>query len=417
MAITFGTVTTGQNTGASPLTYSHTVDSNTTCLIVTTSYGGSGDDVSGVTWDGNSLTKVVVSSSNAHAAFWRLTNPTPGTGNVVVTKSGSTDRGTISNAINVFGGSTATPIGDTSNAAVASGTSVSSSIDTTETGSVSLILATKRPNGGNSIAVGGSQVAISNIDQAGTASGCRAGFSYLDTPLFATNYSVSYTGGSGDEWGLVAVELVPSSALNTYTGTPANSTRIGDGSGSAFANTYIAQQFTANADGTLTSLIAYFQQNEGSPTDGLTYQIWSDNGSDSPSALISGATVNIAEASLVKNNTWNVGNDTVVTFSSPATLVNGTKYWVVTFRQGSVDASNYYNTWVTSPSSYTGGVFKRSSDASTWNTLDIDVAYKITITESGGLTNVKTFNGVTLANIKTVNGVAIADVKSINGIT
>lgn len=170
--------------------------------------------------------------------------------------------------------------------------------------------------------------------------------------------------------------------ITTYSGTPPGSIRIGDAS----ANTYNAQQFTATASGTLTSLKFYQRALDGTPSDNAIFEVWSDSGADTPSALISGATVTVLSASIVDGgNSWDSSEFTTATFGSPPTLVNTTKYWIVMRRTGAVDAINYRNYWVTTPSSYAGGKWLRSSDGSSWNDASgtsYDVALEITITES-----------------------------------
>lgn len=191
----------------------------------------------------------------------------------------------------------------------------------------------------------------------------------------------------------VVVLLFPFSAfavsVQTFSGTPANSVRIADSA----TNFYTAQQFTATAAGTVTSLKWYHRINDGTPTDGITVQIWTDNGSDSPGSLISGATTNIAQASIVDGgNSWNVSEFTTVNFASPPTVANGTKYWVVTNRQGSIDATNYNNTWVTDPSSYADGILKQGTSAPVWgSTINNDQALIIEITPAATVSSFASF--------------------------
>lgn len=168
--------------------------------------------------------------------------------------------------------------------------------------------------------------------------------------------------------------------IDTYSGTPANSVRIGDTS----TNTYNAQSFQATADGTIETLEWFQRSEQGTPSDGITVEIWTDN-SGSPNSIISGATENISQASIVDgDNSWSDTEGTTVTFSSPASVSNGTTYWVVVYRQGSLDGSNYNNWWTTSPSTYANGLWKRSSDGSSWNDAGgtaLDGVLSITITE------------------------------------
>jgi hypothetical protein len=173
--------------------------------------------------------------------------------------------------------------------------------------------------------------------------------------------------------------------IDTYSGTPANSARLGD---STTLSYYNAQQFTATANGTIPSVKWYSRINDGSPTDGITLQIWTDS-SDSPGSLISGATVDIAHASIVDGaNSWNVSEFTTCTLGTAPTVVNGTKYWVVTKRQGVIDSTNYYNAWtIDGGSTYAGGIWKYGNSSPTWTEVaGRDQALEVTITEATGAT-------------------------------
>ena len=203
--------------------------------------------------------------------------------------------------------------------------------------------------------------------------------------------------------------------VQTFSGTPANSVRIGDASGTF----YTAQQFVATASGTISSLQWFSRINDGSPTSGITVEVWSDNGSDSPGSLISGASENIAHASIVDGaNSWSTSEFTTVTFASPPSVTNALKYWIVTRKQGSVDGTNYYNAWTTAPSSYASGLLKQGTSAPVWGSaLNADQALIITITTAAGPVNVKTISGLAIASVKTIGGLAVASVKSVNGLT
>lgn len=167
--------------------------------------------------------------------------------------------------------------------------------------------------------------------------------------------------------------------IDTYSGTPNGSVRIGD----AVGDEYNAQQFTATATGTIPSVKFFMRLTDGTPTDGVTVQVWTDS-SDSPGSLISGATVNIAQASIVNgNNSWDVSEFTTATFGTPPSVTNGTKYWVVMKRQGAVDAVNYNNMWDTDPASYSGGLFKLGTIVPVWGSaINVDQAYEVSITEA-----------------------------------
>ncbi|MBX4215421.1 hypothetical protein KW797_00500 [Candidatus Parcubacteria bacterium] len=174
------------------------------------------------------------------------------------------------------------------------------------------------------------------------------------------------------------------SVVTTYTDPPNASTRVGDAS----ANKYQAQQFIADLSGTVTSIKFYMRIIDGTPTDGVVVEVWTDNGSDSPGSFIVGATATIAQASIVDGaNSWSSSEFSTATPGTPPTVVNGTKYWVVMYRFGAIDAVNYNNMWVDDPSSIATILHKISSDGTSWSASDNDQTYDITITGAAASTS------------------------------
>ena len=185
--------------------------------------------------------------------------------------------------------------------------------------------------------------------------------------------------------------LFGAATIKTYVEspvTPANSSRIGD----TTTNWYVAQQFTTTQAGTIDTARFFIRIIDGSPTDGLTCEIWTDNGSNQPNTVISGATVNIPHASVVDGaNSWSNTEYTTCTFASPPTVTDATKYWIVVYRQGSADASNYYNMW-RHPNSgeggtdrYSGGIAMVGTSGASWTELvDADFATEIDIADAAG---------------------------------
>jgi hypothetical protein len=101
--VAIGTITSNQSTSATQ-TFSHTVPSGTNraLLVLIGTHQGT---ISTVSWNGAALTKIDSgrSSLNECADAWILINPTPATGNVVVTRSGGSWSGTIAvNLTNVL---------------------------------------------------------------------------------------------------------------------------------------------------------------------------------------------------------------------------------------------------------------------------------------------------------------------------
>jgi uncharacterized repeat protein (TIGR01451 family) len=86
-----GTTSNAQTTGATSLTWSHTVIAGTSqVLFVEIAIDGLGAAVSGVTYGGTSLTRVGRGSGNHAVEIWRLINPAAGTANVVINFSATT---------------------------------------------------------------------------------------------------------------------------------------------------------------------------------------------------------------------------------------------------------------------------------------------------------------------------------------
>ena len=187
----------------------------------------------------------------------------------------------------------------------------------------------------------------------------------VNSPVFTTD--IPYTG----------------EIFNTYGGvTPANSSRLGDST----ARWYIIQQFTAQKTGFVDKLKIYQRSTDGVPGDGIVAQLWTDNGSDRPGAVVSGVSETINSGSIVNgDNSWDVSEFTLVTFSTKSQVNIGEKYWVVLYRSSSVDASNYRNIWRTADSGeggtnkYSQGIAGTGTNAASW-TIQTDADYAMEIT-------------------------------------
>lgn len=114
MAISIGTVSSGQRDDSNALTFAHTVDVGTTILVVGVSAAGDEGavgDVNSVTWNGTPLTKLVEESreSVSSADIWYKLEPASGgPHNIVITMSNSTSI-IVGGAICVLGSSTNAP--------------------------------------------------------------------------------------------------------------------------------------------------------------------------------------------------------------------------------------------------------------------------------------------------------------------
>ncbi len=124
-------------------------------------------------------------------------------------------------------------------------------------------------------------------------------------------------------------------------------------------NVWQAQSFVSSISTSASSLDLHLMiSKEGSPTDNLIFEIYSDS-SDFPGSLL--ATTSFSEASPPSsgNQTW------MVSFTN-VTLQAGTTYWLSAHRSGSTDSTNYIAVSAQTGTSY--GTSKRSTDSgATWD--------------------------------------------------
>lgn len=402
MAIAFD-ATSGANGAGSPNTFAHTCTGSNLILFVAVRAEGGTGACTGVTYNSVALTKIGETNVDENNSLWYLINPATGANNIAVSYTGAYGQAAAAS----YTGAKQSGVPDASGTNTGTGTSLAKAV-TTVLDNCWVVASGQDNNGAGVTSAGASTTARKQQNNS---------LVLLDTneavtPAGSRTINLSDTSGSA-HLSLVVASFAPATdVISTYSGTPANSVRIGDASGSY----YTAQQFTTTASGTIPSLKWYSRINDGSPTSGITVAIWTDS-SDSPGSLISGATENVTHASIVDGaNSWDVAEFTTVTFSSPPTVVNATKYWIVTNKQGSVDAVNYYNAWATAPSSYAGGLCKQGTSAPSWGSaLDTDQVLIIAINESAsGPANLKSYNTNLKANIKSINTNLIANVKSLD---
>ena len=118
--------------------------------------------------------------------------------------------------------------------------------------------------------------------------------------------------------------------------------------------TYRSSQFTASGSYTLTRVDVSLKSNNN-PTMNLTCEIWSDDGSNSPSASLQAATATLDTSTLTASFA-----DYTYNFSG-LSITSGTKYHIVLY----VDATNgsNYPVWEFLSS---GGRTEISSDGLSW---------------------------------------------------
>ena len=131
MAISIGNSTTSSNTGSSTLTFSHDNESNN-FLTVGVSHRRGADDVSGVTYNGVSMTRSIARVANNGVYIYELVAPASGSNDVVVTVSAGTDRALHATATSATQIKQSSPLDDTAGSSTpGSATSLSDSVTTT----------------------------------------------------------------------------------------------------------------------------------------------------------------------------------------------------------------------------------------------------------------------------------------------
>ncbi|MEK7076791.1 MAG: choice-of-anchor R domain-containing protein, partial [Patescibacteria group bacterium] len=162
----------------------------------------------------------------------------------------------------------------------------------------------------------------------------------------------------------------------------------------ASTNRDITQSFTATAGGALSKMSVYLAK-AGSPSSNLTVRITTDNGGKPNSSDIANTT--IAPSQVGASASW-----IDVSFSSPPTLTNGTKYWIV-LDYGTNSASNYWIWRKDTSDAYAGNTGQYtsnwSSGSATWTNVGGDLAFRVWI---GGTTT--RIEGVTIGNVSTGTG-------------
>ncbi len=121
-AITVDATSTAQ-TASAGLTFSHTTAGSNRLLLVKTS----GNDVTGVTYGGVAMTKIINFFGGMDTAIWSLANPALGANNIVITK---TFGNTVGVGISFNGVSQSSSIDATTTLSIGNTTNISTSIVT-----------------------------------------------------------------------------------------------------------------------------------------------------------------------------------------------------------------------------------------------------------------------------------------------
>ena len=263
-----GSVSTGTTSGATSLSFSHTVVSGSNqVLFVSVGIDGAGSPVSSMTYGGLAMTKIGQASGNHGVEIWRLTAPIVGTANVVMNFIGTT--AAVAGATTYDGVNQTTPSGALTHA---SGTGTTASL-TVSSAVGELVMDVQywqnNPAGG---AQGGGQT--QTWTQSNATLKARG-----STEAGAASVVMSNTAGSSQQWevGAISIKAASLGTLNAITVNTTNDTNDGD----------VSSLFALNS-------------NRGA--DGV---------------------ISLREAILAANNTANVGDADRILFNIPGSPLGG----------------------------------------------------------------------------------------------
>lgn len=151
-------VSSSTSASGGSVTFSHTVTASESDLVlIVCAETGDGDaDPTGVTYNAVSMTKAVSvgESSVVNSSLWYLIDPDTGANNVVITYGGNL--GVSGAALSYYDAHQTTPIGDTASSSTPNGTSIGTTLTSTDLNSV-LIDCFYQRFGATNVAPGGSQ--------------------------------------------------------------------------------------------------------------------------------------------------------------------------------------------------------------------------------------------------------------------
>ena len=215
--VTFDASASGSTTGATSLTISHTVASQSNrLLIVTISTQGT---INTVTYNGASMTKlgttVTCGASACKGELWSLAAPTTGTHNVVITASASTSiQASVAGFYNV---DQTTPLGTP---ATGSGTTATATA-TVMTTTTQMVVDTVISDGTVDVINNQSQTLVNNVNTSN-----MNGLSYKAAQSTSTTMSWNVEGATGGNWAIIAVPINAAASSTTTSDTLTESLRI-----------------------------------------------------------------------------------------------------------------------------------------------------------------------------------------------
>src|SRR2546426_2019623 len=208
-AVQFDTKTCYNSGSGTTRTFAHPVGTGQVnqLLMVGISWSGSSVNISGVTYNSIAMTAVAaqVANSSTKMQMYRLTAPTTGSNNVVVTFSASASSAVIS-ATSYYGVHQTTPLGTFVSA---TGTSTAPSVTATSVGSSDIVVDTLAAAGGTPT-VDATQTQQCNLTQ--TVRGASSTEPYTGL----ASVPMSWTLSSSNAWSIGAVPIKPA-AVGAFT--------------------------------------------------------------------------------------------------------------------------------------------------------------------------------------------------------
>lgn len=214
MAISIDATSAAANnvTGVTSVTWSHTVASGATILVVQSGLVTTGTTISGITFNGTALTRAVqyYNSFNVQSEIWYLVSPTATTANIVVTYSVDANKALEpkNGAISMLGTDTSSPLGVTGTAGTSTG-AVTKSVTTTAANSYLVDMVTQAGTDLGSPTGSGQTQAWRDLNSAG--GGTDGGGSYMATTSTGS-YTMSWGGTTTGNWAYTVAEIKEAAA-------------------------------------------------------------------------------------------------------------------------------------------------------------------------------------------------------------
>lgn len=210
MAASIGNTSSAANnvSSVSSVTWSHTVESGVSKLIVSGSYIRVTGTITGVTWNGTPLTLGLDAQNGLlqDTAHWYLDNPASGTANIVVTYTDSSTFEPKNGAASAFGLSSG-GIGASTTTSAASG-AITANITTTQDGSLIVDAVSSGNTDLTTPGAGQTQIWLGN-----NGAGSQDGASSYKVVSTAGSYTMSW--GGGQTWGYSIVEWKAAASTNS----------------------------------------------------------------------------------------------------------------------------------------------------------------------------------------------------------